>query len=267
VDLTNMTTDIVASVIPLLYDSDGNIIDKSELTLNMTTVTVTAKILDIKDVSLIFNVTGTPATGYAYMDMEYEPATIAIKGTASALNNVTALNIPESALDISGARGDITQVIDVTEYLPSGVTIADKDQAKVTVTVHIAQLSTKVLNIFPSSIQVLHLPDDYELTFDPGVIRVNLSGIREDIEALDTSDIVVSIDAGQLTPGTHEVELALDLEDNIYHEPVTTVVTVTEKTEADDAQTGDDDAQDTTGQDDAGQETENVTVQSQGNFH
>jgi hypothetical protein len=174
------------------------------------------------------------------MDMEYTPKTISIKGTASALNSVTALNIPESALDISGARGDITQVVDVAEYLPSGVTIADSDQAKVTVTVHIAELSTKVVNIFPSSIQVLHLPDDYELTFDSAVIRVNLSGIEEDIEALDTSSIVASIDAGQLSLGTHEVELALNLNDNIYHEPVTVIVTLSEKSQTDENGAGTD---------------------------
>lgn len=230
IDVTNMTADVVASVIPVLYDSDGNVVDKSDLTLNMSTVTVTVRILDIKDVSLIFNVTGTPADGYAYMDMEYEPKTIAIKGTASSLNNVTAINIPENALDISGARGDITQVIDVSEYLPSGVTIADQSQAKVKVTVHIAQLSTKVVNIFPSSIRVLNLPEGYKLSFDTSVIRVNVNGIAEDIAALDTDSIVASIDAGQLTPGTHEVELALDLDENLYHEPVMVTVTVTEET-------------------------------------
>lgn len=230
IDVTNMTADVVASVIPVLYDSDGNVVDKSDLTLNMSTVTVTVRILDIKDVSLIFNVTGTPADGYAYMDMEYEPKTIAIKGTASSLNNVTAINIPENALDISGARGDITQVIDVSEYLPSGVTIADQSQAKVKVTVHIAQLSAKVVNIFPSSIRVLNLPEGYKLSFDTSVIRVNVNGIAEDIAALDTDSIVASIDAGQLTPGTHEVELALDLDENLYHEPVMVTVTVTEET-------------------------------------
>ena len=234
VDVTNVTTDVVASVIPVLYDSDGNTIDKSELTLNMSTVTVTVRILDIKDVSLIFNVTGTPADGYAYMDMEYEPKTIAIKGTASALNNVTAINIPENALDISGARDDITQVIDVSAYLPSGVTVADQSQAKVQVTVHIAQLSTKVVNIFPSSVRVLNLADGYKLSFDNSVIRVKVSGIAEDIAALNTSDIVASIDAGQLTPGTHKIEVALDLPENLYHEPVRTTVTVTEDIEDED---------------------------------
>lgn len=234
VDVTNVTTDVVASVIPVLYDSDGNTIDKSELTLNMSTVTVTVRILDIKDVSLIFNVTGTPADGYAYMDMEYEPKTIAIKGTASALNNVTAINIPENALDISGARDDITQVIDVSAYLPSGVTVADQSQAKVQVTVHIAQLSTKVVNIFPSSVRVLNLADGCKLSFDNSVIRVKVSGIAEDIAALNTSDIVASIDAGQLTPGTHKIEVALDLPENLYHEPARTTVTVTEDIEDED---------------------------------
>lgn len=231
IDVTNMTTDVVASVIPILYDSNGNVIDKSDLTLNMATVTVTVRILDTKDVSLVFNVTGTPADGYAYMDMEYEPKTIAIKGTASSLNNVTVINIPETALDISGARGDITQVIDVSEYLPAGVTIADQSQTKVEVTVHIAQLATKVINIFPSSIRVLNLPDGYKLNFDTSVIRVNVNGMEEDIAALDTDNIVASIDAGQLTPGTHEVELVLDLDENIYHERVMVTVTVTEETE------------------------------------
>lgn len=230
IDVTNMTEDVVASVIPVLYDADGNVIDKNNLTLNMSTVTVTVHILDTKAVTLMFNVTGTPADGYAYMDMEYEPQTITIKGTASSLNNVTMVNIPESALDISGARADITQVIDVSEYLPAGVMMADKEESKVTVTVHIARLATKTVNIFPSSVQVLNLQDGYKLSFDSSVIRVALSGVESDIAALDASSIVASIDAGQLTPGTHEVELVLDLDENIYHEPVTVSVTVSEDT-------------------------------------
>ena len=106
--------------------------------------------------------------------------------------------------------------------------MADKSDSKVTVTVHIARLATKTVNIFPSSVQVLNLPDGYKLTFDASVIRVALSGVESDMAALDTSSIVASIDAGQLTPGTHEVELVLDLDENIYHEPVTVSVTVSE---------------------------------------
>ncbi len=231
IDVTNMTSDVVASVIPTLYDSNGNVIDKSELTLNMSTVTVSVRILDVKEVSLILNVTGTPADGYAYMDMEYDPKTITIKGSSASLNNVTAITIPENTLDISGARDDIVQIIDVAEYLPSGVTIVDKKEAKVKVTVHIAQLATKTVNIFPSSIRVLNLPEGYKLSFDSSVIRANISGIAENIALLNANDIVVSIDAGQLTPGTHQIEVALELEENLYHEPIYTTVTVTEETE------------------------------------
>lgn len=230
IDVTNVATDVVASVIPTLYDSEGNVIDKNKLTLNMSTVTVTARILDIKDVSLIFDVTGTPADGYAYMDMEYEPKTISIKGTVSALNSVTAVHIPGSALDISGARDDITQVIDVSEYLPDNVTVVDQSQAKVTVTVHIAQLSAKSFNLFPSSVNVLNLPEGYHLSFGTSVIRVNVSGVAEDLEALDADSITASIDASSLTPGTHEVEIALELPGDLHHEPVRVTVIVIEDT-------------------------------------
>lgn len=230
IDVTNVTTDVVASVMPTLYDSEGKVIDKNKLMLNMTTVTVTVRILDIKDVSLIFDVTGTPADGYAYMDMEYEPKTISIKGTVSALNNVTAVHIPGSALNISGARDDITQVIDVSEYLPDGVTVSDQSQAKVTVTVHIAQLATRSFNIFPSSVNVLDLPEGYHLSFGNSVIRVNVSGVAEDLAVLDADSIVASIDASSLTLGRHEVELALEMPDNLHYEPVRVTVTVTEDT-------------------------------------
>ena len=62
------------------------------------------------------------------------------------------------------------------------------------------------------------------------MIRVNVSGMAEDIAALDTGSIVASIDAGQLTVGNHEVEVVLDLDDNLYHEPVRVNVTVTDET-------------------------------------
>lgn len=227
IDVTNMTADVVASVIPALYDSDDNLIDKSELTLNLATVTVTAKILDIKDVSLIFNVSGEPAEGFTFTGIEFEPKTIAIKGTASALNNVTAINIPEKALDISGAREDITQVIDVSEYLPAGVTAADDSKTKVTVTAHIAQLTTRTINIFPSMIDVLNLPEEYELSFNSAIVRITVSGMADDIAALNMADVKASIDAGQLAPGTHEVEVALDFGEGIFHDPVKVSVTVT----------------------------------------
>lgn len=250
IDVTGVTEDVVASVIPVLYDAEGAVIDKNNLILNMSTVTVTVRVLDTKAVSLIFNVTGTPADGYAYMDMEYDPQTITIKGTAAALNNVTAVTIPESTLDISGAREDLTQVVDVSEYLPGGVTMVDKTQAKVTVTVHIAQLATKTVNLFPSDIEVLNLPEGYTLSFDTSVIRAVISGLAEDIDSLDASQIRAVLDAGQLTLGTHEVELALELSENLYNEPILVTVTVTDDTAEPDTDGTDEEPDDET-EDDA----------------
>lgn len=251
INVTGMTTDVVDSVIPVLYDKEGNTVDRKELTLNLDTVTVSVQVLDIKEVALIFNVSGTPAEGYTYVDMETNPKSIPIKGNAAALNSVTAISIPERALDISGARENITQVIDVTEYLPAGVSLADKSKAKVTVSVKIEQLATRTINIFPSAIEVMNLPDNCELKYDTTVVRVQLSGIKKDIDALDISGIVASIDAGQLTPGKQEVEVALDLPEGIKHEPVKVIVRVSDR-----------DAEEPTDEPDNGDDTENTTDQT-----
>lgn len=230
IDVTDMTGDVVDNVIPVLYDAAGEVIGQTDLTLNLSTVTVSAKILDTKEVSLICKAFGEPAEGFTYVDMEFSPKTVAIKGKAAALNNITAIVIPDSALDITGARNDITQTIDVTEYLPEGVTLVDPAASKVTVTVRIAQLAGKTVNLFTSGIEVLNLPENLKLTFDSSVLRVNITGIRSDIDQFDAAGIKASIDGSQLTPGTHEVDVALELQNGIDHTPVTVSVSVEEIT-------------------------------------
>lgn len=264
INVTGMTTDVVDRAIPILYDKDGNVVDKKELTMNLDTVTVSVQILDIKEVSLIFNVSGTPAEGYTYVGMTTDPKKIAIKGTASALNSVTAISIPERALDISGAREDITQIIDVTEYLPSGVTIADRTKAKVTVKVQIEQLASRTVNLFPSSIEVLNLQDNYELGFETTILRLTLSGTKADIDALEPSRITASIDAGQLTPGSHEIELALELPPGIQHEPIMVRVRVRDEDAPDtDVPDESDDQSDDSAMDDDEEASEDISTDTE----
>ena len=67
------------------------------------------------------------------------------------------------------------------------------------------------------------------MSFNSAVVRITVSGMAEDIAALDVSDIRASIDASQLGPGMQEVEVALDLGEGIYHDPVYVTITITEE--------------------------------------
>lgn len=226
INVTGVSSDVVDSVIPVLYDTEGNTIDTTDLTINLSTVTVTANVLDTKDVSVIVNVSGTPAEGFDFVDMSIEPETLKIKGTSSALNHVTSITIPATAMDISGTRGDITQTIDVTEYLPKGVTLADPSKYKITATAHIAQQASKTLSIFTSGIQVLNLSDGLTLKFDNAVVRVPIEGSKEAVDRLNGSNVSASVDASGLTEGNHELELILEVEAGVEHARVMVPVTI-----------------------------------------
>ena len=61
INVDGMSADVTDSVVPTLFDAEGNVIDTTKLTLNITTVTIKAQILGTKDVALEFQTTGEPA--------------------------------------------------------------------------------------------------------------------------------------------------------------------------------------------------------------
>ncbi len=64
INVDGVSTDVTDSVVPVLYDADGNVIDTTRLKLSLSTVTVSAQVLSTKDVALSFETMGKPADGY-----------------------------------------------------------------------------------------------------------------------------------------------------------------------------------------------------------
>lgn len=61
VNVDGMTQDITDSVIPVLYDKEGNEVNTTDLTFNIQNVMVSVQILDTKEVTLNFQTTGNAA--------------------------------------------------------------------------------------------------------------------------------------------------------------------------------------------------------------
>ena len=209
IDVTGMTGDVSAACIPVLCDEYDNPVDSSLLTYNTSTITVNAEILDTKDVGLVFGVTGEPDEGFILENIEYEPLTVTVKGKVSALNRITNINVPASALDISGARGDVKQTIDVSSYLPSGVSLVG--DGKVNVTAVIDSIVSKNITYFTSRVEVLNLPEDCSLRFRDKYISLVLTGKENIINNTTSSSIVLTLDASLLQQGSNKAELIADV--------------------------------------------------------
>ena len=134
INVEGMSTDVTDSVVPVLYDADGNVIDTTKLTLSLSTVNISAQILNTKDVPLEFEAKGEPADGYVLTGVESSLDNVRIKGEAATLNTVSKITIPQEVLDISGITEDLTTTVDISSYLPSQTALVLNSDAKVEVT-------------------------------------------------------------------------------------------------------------------------------------
>ena len=242
IDVSGMSVDISDNVVPAFYDEDDKTVDTTKLTLSSNTVTVSAKILSTKEVPIHFNTSGTPADTYSVVEITSDPETVQIKGSSSVLNPISSLEIPEEVLNVEGANKDITTSIDISEYLPDGVSLTKNSQATVSVTIRIEPYTTQNYNIPVANISVNGLDDNYNLAFGQTTVNAAVSGMSSDLSSLNANSIKGSIDVSSLGEGTHTVDVTLTLDaDKFVQQTTTTDVTITRKPDGTTSTTTNDD--------------------------
>lgn len=240
IDVEGMSMNLSDNVIPALYDADGQEIDTTKLKLSNTTVTISAKILSVKEIPLVFSTTGVPYGDYRVVEISSKPETVKVKGSSTILNPLSSLTIPGDVLNVSRAREDITTTIDISEYLPDGVELVNASDATVTVTVRIEAYESKKFNLNTSQITVDGLDTNYDLSFEQSTVAVTVSGLKNNLNTLTVSQLSASIDVTDLGVGTHQVNLELSLdEDNYAYQTITVTVEIKEKAKDDSENTDD----------------------------
>lgn len=199
----------------IFYDADNLEIDQSLLTANIgeeESVVVNVQILDTKSVQLSLDVSGEPEAGYQVVSVTAEPTEIVVAAQQEVLEELSVIEIPSSALDITGESGKVERVIDVSLYLPEDVQLYDQNNNSIAVTVQIDELGTKSLEIPVQSIVVYNNPEDLTLMYDSIIdITVMFYGIEGVIDELATSDVELSIDLESYDKaGSYTVPVTVD---------------------------------------------------------
>lgn len=212
INVDGVSTDVTDSVVPVLYDADGNVVDTTRLKLSLSTVTVSAQILSTRDVSLEFDTTGKPMDGYMVTGVEYELDTVRIKGESSVLNTVNRISIPKEVLDVTDMSEDFETIVDITSYLPEETALVLASDAKVEVTVRIEPVQKKSFEVPVTNLTVENLRDGYELEFDEDTVTVEISGPESIIGALKAKGIQGAVNANGMGSGSHRLTVELFLE-------------------------------------------------------
>ena len=214
---------------PVLYDKDGKEVDETRLTKSDSTVTVSAEILNTKEVAIAVKPTGNPKDGYTITSISSEPTTILLKGNKAVLNSINSIEIPDDLISVEGADKDVKVTIDVSEYIPEGVTLVSAEDSMVEITVSIGKIREKVFSVNTQNIIVTGLATHSKLEFELSSVAVHISGLEEDIATLNNGNIHGSIDVTHLPSGVHVVDLVLDLDETKYsYLPIKVTVFITD---------------------------------------
>jgi len=216
---------------PVLLDRNGREIDATKLTLDSDYVNVTTEILNTKEVSISVAPFGAPADGYMVTAVSSEPTSILLKGKITDLNSINAIVIPSNLVPINGAKEDVTVTIDISEYIPEGAQLVNSEDATVEITVSIGKIKEKVFSIDTKDIVVTGLPTDWKCEFALSNVAVQISGLEEDINALANEKITSSLDVTGMEPGTHLVDLILELDETKYtYQVIKVYITILDST-------------------------------------
>lgn len=139
VDITGVPGDAVRNCKLRLKDGNGDVIDTTYLEFAGKTEGINVKIsmFKTKVAYLMVSSMGKPAKGFSLKSITWKPKSIRIAGSEEVLSEITSVEIPKEAVNIDGIAEELQLVIDLKEYLPSGVVLADEDEASVLVVVEV----------------------------------------------------------------------------------------------------------------------------------
>ena len=198
VDVSNFTNNIGTDAEIRLYDENDRIINSASIVKNISKVRVTVEILEVKTVTINWKISGVPASGYlATGEITAGRNNVTIAGRSKVIENIESIDIPESALDITGVTENFETIVDLKSYLPDGVILAEEDfQGKVRVNVTIEPVSERMVSLPVNQIQVVNVPEGFEaeLAEENLVYTVTLAGLQTDIDELNPDTLQPTID-------------------------------------------------------------------------
>lgn len=198
VDVSGFTSNIGTDADIHLFDENDKEIKSGSIEKSISKVRVNVDILEIKSVPIRYNVAGVPEDGYRLTgEIEGSRNYVNIAGKSKIIENVDALEVPESAIDVTGAKENVTAAIDLKNYLPSGVILADENfSGKVNVTVFIEPEVEKTVKIDVQSIGITGVPEGYEATItDPEeTCDITLVGLASELNDIAVEEITATVD-------------------------------------------------------------------------
>ena len=212
--LDGANTNISKKCPVILYDKNDKEIKSDKIELSDKKIRVNVNVLRAKQVPISTinkDELGKPADGYVVDDVILSSDSITVYGSEESLDSIESLDIQDD-IDVSDAKGDVTQNIDVTGKLPKGLSVSG--ESTITVKVVIKKLITRTFEYDASEVSLNDLSSDLDVQLVTKKVKVTLQGEEEVISQLTKDDMAISADLGKVKEGTTTVHVDVAVPDN-----------------------------------------------------
>lgn len=235
VDVSGLSTNTILDSELVLYDEDNNVIDQSRLANNLGNFGVNVSVTLYKTKTVPVQVDTSEVRvkeGYSILSVKLTPDEVEIAGPAEALDSVESIDIPSEELSGEEIDAKTEYNIDLTEYLPDDIQLADSMANTVIVTVTLEKDGTRNFELPVGSITVKNLDDDLRMSYSKtDDLEVHVRGDEELLKDLDIEKIA-TIDLKEYTKaGTYTVPVQIELPEGCSQEGEVEVEIILEKKE------------------------------------
>lgn len=212
-DVSGATMNISDAAPIKIYDSQGTEIVDDRIELSKTAVDIKVSVLMTKTVPVTYKTKGTPADGYGVSGIDQAVTEAVIAGTEDALRNVNSIDVPDSAIDVSGLNADKIFHVRLSSYLPGNITVMS--EGVVNVTVRIYPVSEREISVPVTGIVLSNLPQGYNISFgDVTAVNITVKGEQSVLTALTVTGIIPTIDLSGIKEGDNTLRLKVTLPAN-----------------------------------------------------
>lgn len=229
------TTNSSANVEIRIRDDEDHLLDTSNLEMSTDHVLLQTEVLATKEVPVEVAVSGEAGEGFMVVGKPQKDVDkVLLAGTLATLARISKISIPAEKLNLDGAKEDVTFSVNIKDYLPENVKLANSEfNGRMTVTVTIKASRERSMEIPTQNITFVNVPVGYLAEHpleesDRLPVSIKVFGLRDTINALRASSITGTADVSAWMRSNN----ITNLKTGIYEIPVTVVlnddITITE---------------------------------------
>ena len=130
-------------------------------------------------------------------------------------------------VDCTDAKEDFDVRINIGDFLPKGIRLAEDTTDVVMVRVHILPYNSKLISVETQSVVKENLDSSLNCVFDVSKVDIKVQGTDQALSSLTAGSVQASVDLTGLSEGKHDVPLKVTLPQDLeLVEDVTVSVTL-----------------------------------------